>query len=444
MTNLDAGRSMMGMSFAFHIIFVAVGIAMPLMMVCAEWLYHRTGKSIYLTIARRWARAAAIMFAIGAVSGTVLSFELGLLWPRFMGWAGAIIGMPFSLEGTAFFVEAIYLGVYMYGWDRMSRRAHLGAGVLITLAGIFSALFVLSANSWMNTPAGFRLVNGQPVDIQPLAAMANHAEFTEVPHMIFAAFAATGFLVAGVHASQLLRGKELEFHRHGLMIALVIGGSFAVLQPLTGDAAAREVVRDQPLKLAAFESLFHSQRGAPLAIGGIPDQSAQRIKFGVEVPYALSLLAYHNPFALVRGLDSFPREEWPQPLVVIHIAFQVMVAAAMAMVGLVLWAIWIVWWRRGSLFDSKWFLRALTAGSPLGLIAIESGWVVTEVGRQPWIIYHVMRTSAAVTPMPNLQYAFMTLLSVYIVLAAVLLWTIRWMIASGAEIPVRNLAESPD
>jgi cytochrome bd ubiquinol oxidase subunit I len=437
MTHLEVARSMMATSLGFHIIFAAAGIALPLMMVVAEWWHCATGEQVYLTIARRWARAAAILFAIGAVSGTVLSFELGLLWPRFMGWAGAIIGMPFSLEGVAFFAEAIFLGIYMYGWDHLTPRAHLAAGVLVAISGVLSAVFILSANAWMNTPAGFRMVGGEPVDIHPIAAMFNRAAFTEILHMVVAAYAAIGFLVAGIHASQLLRNRDVDFHRRGLAIALLIGGLAATVQPMIGDMAAREVVQDQPLKLAAFECLFKTQRGAPLAIGGFPDQTAKRLEFGIEIPFLLSILAYHDPHALVRGLDSFPREEWPEPLAVVHFAFQIMVGIGTVMAGLAMWAGWL-WWRRRTVFDCKWFLLALIAATPLGLVAIEAGWVVTEVGRQPWIIYGVMRTATAVTPMPDLRFAFAIFITLYMILALMVLGTIRWMVATGAEIP--NLA----
>lgn len=434
MTHLEAARLMMASSLGFHIIFAAAGIALPLMMLAAESLHHLTGRPVYLTLARRWARAAAILFAVGAVSGTALSFQLGLLWPRFMGWAGAIIGMPFSFEGVAFFTEAIFLGIYMYGWERLSPRAHLAAGAMVALSGALSAVFILSANAWMNTPAGFRMVAGEPVDIHPVAAMFNRAAATEILHMLVGAYAAIGFLVAGIHASRLLRDRDVEFHRRGLTIALVLGAFSALAQPLTGDMAAREVVHDQPLKLAAFEGLFKSQRGAPLAIGGFPDQTANRLEFGIEIPYLLSILAYRDPHAMVLGLDAFPRDQWPEPLAVVHLAFQLMVGIGTGMAGLALWAGWL-WWRSGSLFDCRWFLIALTAATPLGLIAIEAGWTVTEVGRQPWIVYGVMRTAAAVTPMPDLRYAFAIFLTMYLILAAMVLGTIRWMVATGAELP---------
>jgi cytochrome d ubiquinol oxidase subunit I len=423
MPDILAARAQMGMSLAFHIVFACIGVAMPLLMAIAEWLYLKTGDEVYYTLARRWAVGTAIMFAVGAVSGTVLSFELGLLWPRFMKWAGAIIGMPFSLEGFAFFTEAVFLGIYMYGWHRVSPRAHLAAGVVVALSGMASAVFVVIANSWMNTPVGFKLVGGQPVDIHPLAALSNPAALHETIHMTIAAYAASGFAVAGIHAFMLLRDRNNLFHKKGLAIAFSVGALAALAQPLSGDLAAREVARLQPIKMAAFEGLFETQRGAPLAIGGIPDVKAHRLRYAIELPDMLSLMTYHDPHALVRGLESFPQSDWP-PLIPVHLAFQTMVGAGFAMSALALWAGWLLW-RRRTIYSSDWFLRAMVAGSPLGLIAVEAGWTVTEVGRQPWVIYGVMRTADAVTPMPGLAATFILFTVLYIFLAvtvAYLLW----------------------
>jgi cytochrome d ubiquinol oxidase subunit I len=424
MPDILAARAQMGMSLAFHIIFACVGIAMPLLMVIAEWLYLKTGDDVYDTLARRWALGTAIMFAVGAVSGTVLSFELGLLWPHFMKWAGPIVGMPFSLEGFAFFTEAVFLGIYMYGRDRVSPRAHLAAGILVAVSGIASAIFVVIANSWMNTPVGFRLVAGQPVDIDPIAGFTNPAALHETIHMTLAAFATTGFAVAGIHAFMLLRDHGNPFHKKAIAISLAVGAIATLAQPISGDLAAREVARLQPIKLAAFEGLFEGQRGAPLAIGGIPDLEAHRLRYAIELPYMLSLMAYRDPHAMVRGLDSFPRSDWPSPLIAVHLAFQVMVGAGFAMLAVTLWAGWLLW-RRRTIYESDWFLLTLAAASPLGVIAVEAGWTVTEVGRQPWIIYQVMRTADAVTPMPALVVPFILFTILYLFLAvtvAYLLW----------------------
>ena len=422
----------MAISLAFHIIFAAPGIAMPLMMVIAEWRWLRTGDETYLTLAKRWAKGTAILFAVGAVSGTVLSFELGLLWPAFMAQAGAIIGMPFSLEGFAFFTEAIFLGIYLYGWRRVSARAHLAAGAIVALSGAASGIFVVMANAWMNTPTGFRIVSGKVVEVDPIAAMFNPAAFTQTVHMILAAYAATGFAVAGIHAFMLRRDRRNLFHRHALTIALAVGGVTAVLQPLSGDFLAKAVAHNQPIKLAAFEGHFKTERGAPLRIGGFPDEESGTTPYSIEIPYGLSLLAFGSPQATVKGLEEFPRDQWP-PVAVVHFAFQIMVAAGTAMMAVAVWAAWLAW-RRRTLVASPWFLRTVVAAAPLGFIAIETGWVVTEVGRQPWIIYGVMRTAEAVTPMPGLQVPFITFTLLYIFLAITVVWLLRHQVIESPQI----------
>jgi cytochrome d ubiquinol oxidase subunit I len=436
MDDLLAARSQMAMSLAFHIIFAAIGIAMPLLMIIAEWKWLRSKDEVYLTLAQRWAKGTAILFAVGAVSGTVLSFELGLLWPRFMGYAGSIIGMPFSLEGFAFFTEAIFLGIYLYGWKRVSPRAHLFAGAMVAVSGVASGIFVVIANAWMNAPTGFRLLDGKPVDIDPIAAMLNPAAFGQTLHMTLAAYAATGFVVAGIHAFMLLRDPHNRFHEAALAIALVVGGVSAVLQPLSGDLLAKSVARTQPVKLAAFEGQFQTEKGAPLRIGGIPDEAAGVTRHAIELPHALSLLAYGDPNAVVKGLNDFPPDEHP-PVAIVHIAFQIMVAAGVAMMVVGLWAAWryLRGRRNGRWLDSRWFLRTIAAAAPLGFVAIETGWTVTEVGRQPWIIYGVMRTSAAVTPMPGLVVPFVTFTVLYIFLALITVWLLLRQVAASPREP---------
>lgn len=381
MDDLLAARSQMAMSLAFHIVFAAIGIAMPLLMIIAEWKWLRSKDEIYLTLAQRWAKGTAILFAVGAVSGTVLSFELGLLWPRFMGYAGSIIGMPFSLEGFAFFTEAIFLGIYLYGWKRVPPKAHLFAGAMVAISGALSGIFVVIANAWMNAPTGFRLVNGQPFDIDPIAAMLNPAALPQTIHMTLAAYAATGFVVAGIHAFMLRRDPDNRFHKAALAIALLVGGVSAILQPLSGDFLAKTVAVTQPVKLAAFEGHFETEQGAAFRIGGLPDEEDRVTRYSIEIPYALSILAYGDPNAVVKGLNDFPADQHP-PVAIVHIAFQIMVACGVAMMLIALWGAWryLRGRRNRTWLDSKWFLRALVAAAPLGFIGIETGWVVTEVG----------------------------------------------------------------
>lgn len=421
MSDLFAARSQMALSLAFHIVFAAIGMAMPFLMAIAHWLHLRTGKAHYMTLTRAWSKGVAIFFATGAVSGTVLSFELGLLWPTFMAHAGAIIGMPFSWEGTAFFLEAIFLGIYLYAWDRIRPWVHWCSGVLVGVCGVASALFVICANGWMNSPTGFTWLQDRAVDIDPWAAMFNPAALGQGVHMVVAAFCATGFGVAGLHAIALLRGKShQELHRSAMTIALCVGGLAAVLQPLQGDRLAKQVARLQPVKLAAMESLFRTSRPAPLLIGGIPNENTGEVRFGLHVPYALSFLAHGDFNAEVQGLDAVSRDLWP-PVLATHVAFQGMVALGTWLAALGAFSL-ACWRLRPSWLVHPRLLLALALSTPLGFVAIEAGWVVTEVGRQPWIIYGVMKTADAVSPMPGLVVPMLLFCAVYIFLAFVVTW----------------------
>lgn len=442
MSDLIFARSQMAVSLGFHIVFAVVGMGLPVLMAVAEWRWIRTGNPVDLDLAKRWAKGTAILFAVGAASGTVLSFELGLLWPQFMAWAGGIIGMPFSLEGFAFFTEAIFLGIYLYGWDRVSPRVHWVAGVIVALSGLFSGIFVVTANAWMNTPAGFELVDGRPVNIDPLAAMLNPAAGRQVLHMVLAAYVAIGFGVASVHAFFLLRDTTSAFHRRALGIALSVGVIAIPLQVLSGDALAKLTARVQPAKFAAMEAHYHTQTQAPAVIGGIPDDDAMETRFGIEIPYLLSFLAAGDINAEVTGLNEVPRDEWPNVRIV-HWAFDLMIACGVALLGIAAWSV-ISWWRIGRrLPDGPNFLRALVIAGPLGFIAIEAGWVVTEVGRQPWVIYGILRTEDAVTPMPGLVVPFTTFTILYIVLAVIVVALMkRQFIATAPPPPTHNASPS--
>ena len=418
MTNLIAARTQMALSLGFHIVFAEIGIAMPVLMLIAEWQWRRTGDPIQRELAHRWAKGTAVLFAVGAVSGTVLSFELGLLWPGFMRFAGPLIGIPFSLEGFAFFLEAIFLGVYLYGWDRVSPRAHLVAGAIVAASGAASAVFVVMVNAWMNTPAGYALSPGGALThIDPIAAMRSPAAFQQGLHMLLASYAATGLAVAGIHAFMLLRRGAPELHRRALTIALVVGAPAAVLQPISGDISARVVAVTQPVKLAALEGQWRTQRGAPLRLGGWPDAAREETRWALEIPYGLSLLAFHDPSAEVKGLRAVARTDRP-PVAAVHVAFQVMVALGSAMAFVALCAACIVA-RRRRICDRRWLLRALTVIAPFGFVATEAGWIVTEVGRQPWVVQGLMRTADAVTPMPGLVVPMLLFTLLYLGLGAI-------------------------
>ncbi|MDB5348874.1 MAG: cytochrome bd-type quinol oxidase, subunit 1 [Planctomycetota bacterium] len=433
MSNLLAARLQMAMSLGFHIIFAVIGIALPLMMVIAEAFWIRTGEDVYRVLARRWARGAAILFAVGAVSGTVLSFELGLLWPRFMEFSGPIIGLGFALEGFAFFTEAIFLGIYIYGWGRISPAAHLAAGIVIAVSGAASGVLVVSVNSWMNTPSGFVLDGNRATRIDPVAALLNPAMAAEALHMTLAAYAAVGLLAAGVHAALLRKDRTNPFHRRALAIALAVGGVASVAQPFSGDFAARVVARTQPAKLASMEGQFHTQRHAPLRIGGVPDPRSGRTRFALEIPSGLSILAYQDANAEVLGLNEFPPKDRP-PVVVVHLAFQVMVACGMVMMAVSIWAACAAWRCRG-VPDGSRLLVVLALTGPLGLVAIEAGWTVTEVGRQPWIIHKVMRTTDAVTSVTGLWLSLLVYTILYLVLGVIV---VRLLMAQFQSSPGAN------
>ncbi len=419
MTDLDYARWQMGTSLGFHIVFAAIGIAMPLFMVIAEIRWRRTGDPVYLALTKTWAKGTAILFAVGAVSGTVLSFELGLLFPTFMKHAGAVIGMPFSLEGFAFFTEAIFLGVYLYGWERVRPRVHIAAGIVVAVSGVASAVFVLIANAWMNAPVGFTIASRSPLkltDIDPIAAMGTPFAAHEIAHMVLAAYMATGFAVAGVHAWALRRAQRAQhperaaFHQKALGIALGVALPCALLQPIVGHWSGQVVAKYQPMKLAAMEQLMKTQARAPLTVGPI------------EIPAALSVMAFNDPDAVVRGLEEVPPADRPSP--VVRYAFQGMVALGSLMALVALWAL-VRRLRKKGWHDSRWFSRALIVCAPLGFIATELGWIVTEVGRQPWTITGVLRTADAVTPMPGLLAPFISFTVLYLGLAAtvaVILW----------------------
>jgi cytochrome d ubiquinol oxidase subunit I len=408
----------MAISLGFHIIFSCIGMTMPWLMAAAEWRYQRTGLGIYRELARAWSKGVAVFFAVGAVSGTVLSFELGLLWPNFMKHAGPIIGLPFSWEGTAFFTEAIALGLFLYGWRRLPRAIHFGSGIVVGIAGVVSGVLVIAANGFMNSPAGFRWENGQAFDVDPVAAMFNRAWLSESIHMTIAAFAATGFGVAGLHAVRMLmRPEENALHKHGMRLGLAMGAIAALLQPLSGDFSAKDVAKRQPAKLAAMEALYTTQTEAPLLIGGIPDDKTKRVIGAIEIPYALSFLAHADPHAEVIGLDRIPRDEWP-PTLVCHLAFQMMVGIGTLLAAISAGYLFIRW-RRPELLMQRWVLAIVGMCAPLGFLAVEAGWTVTEVGRQPWIIYGIMKTKDAVTPMPGVIYPAITITIVYAVLAVV-------------------------
>ncbi|TMB88521.1 MAG: cytochrome ubiquinol oxidase subunit I [Chloroflexi bacterium] len=419
--NLGAARAQMGLSLGWHIVFACLGVGFPALVLLAEWRGIR-GDPASMALARRWAKVAGVLFAVGAVSGTILSFEMGILWPVLMGRFGAVFGVPFALEGFAFFIEAIFLGIYLYAWDRLAPRVHLLSGVPILVAGVASAFFVVTANAWMNDPQGFTIVNGQVTNPRPLIAMFNHATPVQTTHMILAAFMVTGFAVASVYAAAMLRGRRDRYHTVGLLLPLIVATAITPAQIVVGDIAAREVAENQPVKLAAMEGLGHAQAGAGEHVGGVYING--ELRYAIVLPHVLAFLAKGDANATVAGLDQVPANDRPQAVTLIHLAFNLMVGIGFLLLGLGLWLA-ATWLRRRRAPASRWFLRAVVVAGPAAAVAMECGWIVTEVGRQPWIVYRVLRTADAVNPAPGLSWGLVALVIIYSILTVVTIRVIR-------------------
>jgi cytochrome d ubiquinol oxidase subunit I len=429
-------RQMQALSFSVHIPLVCFGIAFPAMIMFAEWLHLRSGDQLYRTLARRWTRVMAALFAVGVITGTILSFEMGLLWPQFTSTFGSVFGLGFAVEGFSFFMEAIFIGIYIYGWDRLSPRAHFLSGIPIVIAGFTGSLTVIAVNAWMNHPSGFRMADGKAVDVHPFTALfENSFLWPELVHMYVAGYIVCGFLVAGAYAIGRLRGKWGRYERTALAIPLTIAALASPVQVLVGDWAARDVATQQPVKLAAFEGLAHTTKGASEHLLGWYED--EKVKYGIAIPKLLSFLAFHNPNATVAGLDTVPKNRQP-PVNVVRIAFQTMVGIGtlLALLGLVLLIVRV---RRKRLPESVWFYRAVALAGPAALVALIAGWVTTEVGRQPWVVYHVMLTSEAVTGAGGIVVGYATLGLVYLGVAC----AVAWILVRLARAPLGEPGESP-
>ncbi|WP_371778416.1 cytochrome ubiquinol oxidase subunit I [Streptosporangium subroseum] len=427
--DLAAARMQMALSLGWHIVLACLGVGMPALLLFTEWRAIRTGDGDYLRLARRWAKAVGVLFAVGAVSGTILSFEMGLLWPGLMGTYGQVIGLPFAMEGIAFFVEAIFLGVYLYAWDRLSPRAHLLSGVPILIAGVASAFFVVSANAWMNQPVGFDLENGRVTGVDPWRAMFNPATPPQTLHMIVAAFMVAGFATASVYAVAMLRGRRDRYHRLGFVVPFTLAAVLAPVQIVVGDYAARFLAERQPTKLAAMEGIFHTRANAPLSLGGFA--AGGEMRYAIEIPSGLSLLVGFSPDTVVQGLERVPPADRP-PVTPVHLAFDTMVGMGSFLLLLSAWFA-VTWWRRRELPRSRWFLRLAAVSGVAAVVAVECGWVVTEVGRQPWVVYGRLRTIDAVNPAPGLWAGFVIVSLVYLVLTVAIVYVLRRMTRAPQE-----------
>lgn len=409
----------MGTSLAFHIVFAALGVGLPLLVFVAEGLWLRTKDRAYYDLARAWGKGMAILFAVGAVSGTILSFELGLLWPEFMKYAGGIIGLPFSLEGFAFFIEAIFIGLYLYGWEKLSPRAHWLSALPIAISGPVSAAFITMANAWMQMPTGFRMIDGHPADIRPIEAMFAKPWLTEVVHATLAAYVFTSFAVAAVCAVAWLRGDRRRQITRGIRVAMTLAAIALPVQMIVGDVAARFVAENEPAKFAAMEAVYHTRADAPITIGGIPTDDG--IRGAIEIPELLSLLVAFDPHAVVTGFDRIARDDRP-PIFATHLSFDTMVGSASLLTVIVL-----AWLYAGvrKMQLVRPIVLAIALGAPLALAALEAGWFVTEFGRQPWIARGLLRTSDAVTIAPGIDLQFYGFTLIYVVLAIMSWWLLR-------------------
>jgi cytochrome bd ubiquinol oxidase subunit I len=423
-------RQMQALSLGVHIPLVCFGISFPVIVLFMEGLHLRTGNPVYKALAKRWSKVMLILFAIGVVTGTILSFELGLLWPRFMETWGEVFGFAFAVEGLAFFCEAIFIAIYVYGWDRLSPRTHFLSGIPVAVSGIVGSSSVIAVNGWMNNPQGFDLsTSGEVSDVHPLSALFNANLWHEEVHMYLAGFIVASALVAGVYAAAWLRGKRDHYHRAGLIVPLAVLGLAAPAQLVVGDWAARTVAEEQPTKLAAMEGLDHTTKGADLTIGGVYYDG--EVHGGVSIPNMLSLLADHDPDATIQGLDAVSPHDRP-PVGWVRNAFQLMVGIGTLLAALALWFLWFRW-RKRALPKTPWFYRAIVLAGPAALTALISGWIVTEVGRQPWIVYELMRTEQAVTGAEGIPVGYATLVVVYIGLAALAFYMLRRLARQGPE-----------
>ncbi|HEY2260402.1 MAG TPA: cytochrome ubiquinol oxidase subunit I [Solirubrobacteraceae bacterium] len=430
-------RQMQALSFAVHIPLVAFGISLPAMVLFVEWLHKRTGDPMYRTLARRWSRVMVALFAVGVITGTILSFEMGLLWPNFTATFGGVFGLGFAIEGFSFFLEAIFIGIYIYGWDRLSPRAHLACGIPIVITGFTGSLMVISVNAWMNHPGGFHLVGGKVVDVDPLRALfANSYLWSELIHMYVAGYMVAAFLVAAAYAYGRLRGRWGRYERTALTIPLTIACVAAPVQVLVGDWVARDVAVAQPVKLAAIEGLYKTTDGASEHILGWYTNG--QVKYGIAIPHLLSLLAFHSWDAKIVGLDTVPASQRP-PINVVRFAFQTMVGIGtmLALLGLFYLVVRI---RRRRLPTSVWFYRAVVLAGPAATAALIAGWVTTEVGRQPWVVYNVMPTADAVTGAGGIPIGYGTLVVTYVALAGAVFWILRRLARAPLD---QTDAESP-
>ncbi|GHF02292.1 cytochrome ubiquinol oxidase subunit I [Streptomyces griseoluteus] len=431
----------MAFTLGFHIILVPFGVALTSLMLVANYRGLRKGDEAALMLARRWSKVAAVLFAVGAITGTVLSFELGLLWPGLMGTYGAAFGFPFAIEGLFFFLEAIFVAIYIYGWDRMRPWAHFWSGVPVALASIGGAGAVIAANSWMNQPGGITMRNGKVVDVRPGEVFFNNAFWLQFWHMLLAAYIVAGFVVASVYAVGMIRGRRGHYQKLGFLISFITAAVALPVQIFVGDTIARQVFDREPAKFAAIELLPTTGTHVPETLGGVLIDGEPR--YGISVPWAASILAGFKPSTRIQGLDAIPADIRPTTAQVniVHWAFDIMVGTSMLMLAVAAWFVWVWWKRRNTLQTNRWFLGAASLCGIVSILSLESGWVVTEVGRQPWVVVGLLRTRDAVTTQGNLWPTFAGVLVLYAAVGTGAIWVLlsmkrRWHKQGDENVPV--------
>ncbi len=440
-SDLLAARNQMAFTLAFHIVLASLGVAFPAMMLIAEYRGRKHGDADAMLLARRWSKVVAVTFAVGAVTGTVLSFEMGLLWPEFMKRYGDAFGIAFAIEGIFFFIEAIFIAIYIYGWDRLRGWAHFASGIPIVITGIGGAFSVIAANSWMNQPQGFTLgADGTVTDVEPLEVIFNPAVAYEFPHMLLAAYMVAGFLVASIYAVGMLRGRRDRYHRVGMLIPLAVAAIATPIQLFVGDTAARAIAEDQPAKFAATECIYESGDDQAEHIGGICTDD--EVIGAISIPGLDSLLVGFSTDTEVTGLDQIPDDEEPKAKTLLHLSFDTMVGIGTALMGLAAWLAWLLW-RKREIPTGKWFLRAVSVSGVGAIVAMWCGWIVTEVGRQPWIVYGHMRVEDAVTGAQGLWFVFALTFALYVALGVATVLVIRGMARRWRDIDEEDVPYGP-
>ena len=425
-------RIQMAFTLATHVLLVPLGVALPSLTLLMEGIGLARQDTVALKIARRWSVVMAVQFAVGAVTGTILSFEFGLLWPRLMARFGAAMGIGFAIEGLAFFLEAIFIGIYLYGWERLQPRTHFLLGLALPPAGLLGTVSVLAANSFMNTPGGVKLISGHVTDVDVMAALFTHSLGYEFWHFLIAIYMTTGFIVASIYAVAWLRGRRDHYQRLAFAVPFTVAAALTPVQLVIGDLSARALVTDQPAKFAAMEITWKTRDHNPEVVGGLIDGSGA-IHFGLAIPSLDSLLVGYSAGTVVPGLSSVAADARPSIVEanITHLAFDAMVGLGTAGVLLAAWYFWVLV-RRRRLPDSAWFYRLAALAGVGCYAAVEAGWVTTEVGRQPWIVYGLMRVSDAVTGAPA-SFVWTMLATLVVVYALIAYFFIYLLIRLAAR-----------